>query len=95
MSAAPTSSLTMSVNPEHIYAAACGKLATQLGVSLAAARNRVDILAAKAGNRDPAAKLELVEHLLEEAISNELDHDSLFNNQLQPLRQDLHFMVED
>ena len=40
---------------DRAYSAACGKLATQLGISLAAARRKVDIQAAQQGLREAQA----------------------------------------
>ena len=54
--------------PDRAYNAACGKLASQLGISLASARRKVEVKAAQQGLRDSAAKQELAEQLLADAI---------------------------
>jgi hypothetical protein len=81
--------------PDRSFNAACGRLASQLGVSLASARRRVEILAAQEGQRDTAAKLALAERLLEESRASGLDRGQLFDGQLGAVEQDELFMLED
>jgi hypothetical protein len=81
--------------PDRSFNAACGRLASQLGVSLASARRRVEILAAQEGQRDTAAKLALAERLLEESRASGLDRGQLFDGQLGAVEQDRLFMLED
>ena len=57
----------MAAIPDRAYNAACGHLASQLGISLAAARRKVDIKAAQEGITAAAAKLELANQLLSTA----------------------------
>jgi hypothetical protein len=81
--------------PDRSFNAACGRLASQLGVSLASARRRVEILAAQEGQRDTAGKLALAERLLEESRASGLDRGRLFDTQLGAAEQDELFMLED
>ncbi len=81
--------------PDRSFNAACGRLASQLGVSLASARRRVEILAAREGQRDIAAKLALAERLLEESRASGLDRGELFDAQLGAVAHDELFMLED
>ncbi len=92
---APSSSAPMPGIPDRSFNAACGHLATKLGISLAAARRRVEILAAKEGLRDTAAKLALAERLLEETRASGLDRGQLFDGQLRSVGEDDLFMIED
>ena len=92
---APLSSAPMPGIPDRSFNAACGHLATQLGISLAAARRRVEILAAKEGLRDTPAKLALAERLLEETRASGLDRGQLFDGQLRSVGEDDMFMIED
>jgi hypothetical protein len=85
----------MSGIPDRNYNAACGRLATHLGISLAAARRRVEIRAAQEGLRDPAAKLALAELLLEETRASGIDRGQLFDGQLRSVGEDDLFMIED
>jgi hypothetical protein len=81
--------------PDRSFNAACGRLATQLGISLAAARRRVEILAAREGHKDTATKLALAERLLEETRASGLDRGKLFDGQLRSVGEDDLFMTED
>jgi hypothetical protein len=81
--------------PDRDYNAACGRLASRLGVSLAAARRRVDIRAAQAEIRDTAGKRALAVEMLEEASSSGLDHGALLSAQLGTVGNDDYFMLED
>jgi hypothetical protein len=81
--------------PDRHFNAACGRLATHLGISLASARRRVEILAAQEGLRDTGAKLGLAERLLEETRASGLDRGQLFDAQLRSVGEDDHFMIED
>ncbi len=88
-------SALMSAIPDRSYNAACGRLATRLGISLSAARRRVDIRAAQEGLRDSAAKLALAERLLEETKASGIDRGQLFDGQLRSVGEDDLFMTED
>jgi hypothetical protein len=92
---APSFPALMPGIPDRSFNAACGHLATQLGISLAAARRRVEILAAKEGLRDTAAKLALAERLLEDTRASGLDRGQLFDGQLRSVGEDDLFMIED
>ncbi|WP_216904973.1 hypothetical protein [Synechococcus sp. CCY 9618] len=81
--------------PDRSFNAACGRLATHLGVSLASARRRVEILAAQEGLRDTAAKVALAEKLLDETRASGLDRGQLFDGQLRSVGEDDLFMIED
>jgi hypothetical protein len=81
--------------PDRNYNAACGRLASHLGISQAAARRKVEIRAAQEGTRDTAAREALAQRMLEEAIAAGSDHGTLFSDQLGAVGRDEHFMVED
>jgi hypothetical protein len=81
--------------PDRAYNAACGRLASALGVSLAAARRRVDIKAAQAGLHDTAAKLALAEELLTEAQANSAGNQALLSSLLEAVSSEENFMTED
>lgn len=80
---------------DRTYNAACARLASALGVSLAAARRRVDIQAAQAGLRDTPAKVALAEELLVEAQTNSASNQALFTELLEATASDANFMTED
>ncbi len=81
--------------PDRAYNAACGRLASQLGISLASARRKVDVRAAQEGLKDSASKLALAETLLAEAIASGVDCHALLTAQLGTVGNDDHFMTED
>jgi hypothetical protein len=81
--------------PDRQFNAACGRLASRLGISQSSARRRVEIRAAREGVRDPAAKLAMAELLLDEAISAGVDNGALFTDQLGAVGNDENFMTED
>lgn len=81
--------------PDREYNAACGRLAGWLGVSIAAARRRVDIRAAQEGLRETAARIALAEQMLAEAKASGVDHQALLDAQLGALSSEENFMTED
>lgn len=85
----------MSAVPDRHYNAACGRLASWLGVSIASARRRVDIRASKEGLRDTAARIELAERMLAEAQASGVDNQALLEAQLGALESEADFMTED
>jgi hypothetical protein len=80
---------------DRAFSAACARLASVLGVSLASARRRVEIRAAQAGIRERAEKLALAEELLAELQASATGHHSLLTAQLEAVGGDENFMVED
>lgn len=80
---------------DRAFNTACGRLASQLGVSLASARRRVDIRAAAQGIRETAGKLALAEAMLAETSASGHDTQALFSSLLEAVGNDENFMVED
>lgn len=80
---------------DRAFTTACGRLASLLGVSLASARRKVEIRAARDGIRDTAGKLILAEALLAEAQSSDHDNHLLLTSLLEAVGSDENFMVED
>jgi hypothetical protein len=85
----------MSAIPDRDYNAACGRLAGCLGVSIAAARRRVDIRAAQEGLRETADRIALAERMLVEAKASGVDYQALLAAQLAALSSEENFMTED
>ena len=81
--------------PDRAYNAACGLLASQLGISLAAARRKVDVKASQQGFRDTPAKLALAGQMLTEAQSSGTNNQELLTSLLEAVGNDKNFMVED
>ena len=81
--------------PDRDYNAACGRLASRLGISLAAARRRVDIRAAQESLRDTPERIALAERMLAEAEASGVDNAAMLTAMLQSVSSDDNFMVED
>jgi hypothetical protein len=81
--------------PDRNYNAACGRLATRLGISQSAARRKVEIRAAQEGTRDSAAREALANLMLEEANTAGVDNGPLLNDLLEAVGNDVNFMLED
>ena len=81
--------------PDRAYNAACGRLASALGVSIAAARRQVDVKAAQAGIQGTAAKVALAEELLVVAQGNSASTHALLTELLVATASDANFMTED
>ena len=81
--------------PDRNYNAACGRLATRLGISQSAARRKVEIRAAQEGTRDSAAREALAILMLEEANTAGVDNGPLLNDLLEAVGNDVNFMLEE
>ena len=81
--------------PDRAFNGACGKLASQLGISLASARRKVEVSAAQQGLRDSAAKQELAEQMLAAALNSGDNNHALLTSLLEAVGNDENFMVED
>jgi hypothetical protein len=87
--------LAMPAIPDRHYNAACGRLASWLGISIASARRRVDIRAAREGLSDTAERIALTERMLAEAEASGVDSHALLDAQLGALASEENFMTED
>ncbi|MEB3264178.1 MAG: hypothetical protein VKJ66_07395 [Synechococcus sp.] len=81
--------------PDRNYNAACGKLASRLGVSLASARRQVDVRAAREGIRDTAGKIALAVAMLEEVIASGVNNEALLSALLGAVSSEENFLDED
>ena len=77
------------------YSILCGRLATLLGVSQAAARRKVDIRATQDGQRDVAGRIAIATAMLAELQASSTDHQGMLSAQLGTVGNDDRFMVED
>ena len=89
----------MSSIKEHDYLKICAELASFLTISIAAAKKKIDVEAAKKGVRDISSRKEIAEILLAEAREKSASNDNGMTNQLDSLLEALaeeeNFMVED
>ena len=81
--------------PDRAYNAACGRLASRLGISLASARRRVEQRAAQDGQRDAAARLALAETMLAEAEAAQVNNGPIHTAMLRAVGEEEYFMTED
>lgn len=81
--------------PDRAYSTVCARLASALGVSLGAARRRVEMKAAAAGIHDSAGRQALAEELLREAEAGSDDQNAQLSSLLEAVGSDEHFMLED
>ena len=80
---------------DRSYSVLCGRIASLMGISQAAARRKVDIRAAQDGQRDVAARLAIAEAMLSELQAGDTDHQGMLSAQLGTVGNDDRFMVED
>ncbi len=89
----------MSSIKEHDYLKTCAELASLLTISIAAAKKKIDVLAAKKGLRDISSRKKIAETLLAETREKSLSDENAMTNQLdnllEALAEDENFMVED
>ncbi len=84
---------------DHHYLKICAQLASSLSISIAAARRKVEVAAAKEGKKDLHSRKEIAQNLLDETIQNNQNgSDSVsesFDQLLKALKEDENFMLED
>ncbi len=88
----------MSAIQDHAYLKICAEIASCLSISLAAARRRVELAAAKEGVKDLQRRKEIAKQLLEEArssLKNEIGPGKQLDDLLKALAEDENFMIED
>lgn len=85
----------MAAISDRSYSILCGRIASVMGISQSAARRKVDIRAAQAGQRDMAGRIALAEALLAELEANPADHQGVLSAQLGTVGNDDLYMVED
>ena len=84
---------------DHDYLKTCAQLATCLSISIASARGKVEIVAAREGKRDIASKKSIAEKLLKKALLQKSESKKTitasFDELLAALAEDENFMIED
>ncbi|MCP9800370.1 hypothetical protein [Synechococcus sp. RedBA-s] len=80
---------------DRAYATVTGQLATLLGVSIAAARRRVDQQAAREGTRAAGERITIAERMIQEAQGGARAQGQLLDELLVAEDDDSGFMVED
>ena len=84
---------------DHHYLKICAQLASSLTISIAAARRKVEVAAAKAGKKDLQSRKEIAQKILNQIIEDENHQkDSVsesFDKLLKALKEEENFMLED
>ncbi len=84
---------------DHHYLKICAQLASSLSISIAAARRKVEVAAAKEGKKDLKSRKEIAQKILDQTIeedSKQSDSASAsFDRLLKALKEEENFMLED
>ena len=84
---------------DHQYLKTCAQLASFLSISIAAARRKVEVAAAKEGKKDLQSRKEIAQKILEltlhENQKQSLSSSASFDNLLKALKEEENFMLED
>ena len=77
------------------YVTACGRLATALSISIAAARRKVDLVAAREGIRDPEGRRLIAERLLLESQGVGAQSRQLLDVLLEAVKEEENYLGDD
>ena len=84
---------------DHHYLKICAQLASYLSISIAAARRKVEVAAAKEGKKDLQARKEIAQKILDQILEEETQQkesaSSSFDQLLKALKEEENFMLED
>ena len=84
---------------DHHYLKICAQLASSLSISIAAARRKVEVVAAKEGKKDLQSRKEIAQKILdktsEEDEKQNISASASFDQLLKALKEEENFMLED
>ena len=84
---------------DHHYLKICAQLASSLSISIAAARRKVEVAAAKEGKKDLQSRKEIAQKILDQIIKEDKNHSksasASFDKLLKALKEEENFMLED
>ena len=84
---------------DHYYLKICAQLATSLSISIAAARRKVEVAAAKEGKKDLQSRKEIAQKILDQIIEGDAKQSKAtsasFDHLLKALKEEENFMLED
>ncbi len=84
---------------DHHYLKICAQLASSLSISIAAARRKVEVAAAKEGKKDLQSRKEIAQKILDQTIENDKQQiestSASFDQLLKALKEEENFMLED
>ena len=77
------------------YVTACGRLATALSISIASARRKVDLVAAREGVRDPEGRLLIAQRLLLDSQGVSAESRQLLDVLLEAVKEEENYIGDD
>ena len=84
---------------DHHYLKICAQLASSLSISIAAARRKVEVAAAKAGKKDLQSRKEIAQKILDQINDQDAKQSksasASFDQLLKALKEEENFMLED
>jgi len=84
---------------DHHYLKICAQLASSLSISIAAARRKVEVAAAKDGKKDLQSRKEIAQKILDQIIEDDRNQtesaSASFDQLLKALKEEENFMLED
>ena len=84
---------------DHHYLKICAQLASSLSISISAARRKVEVAAAKEGNKDLQSRKEIAQRFLEQTLNEDTKQSvsaaASFDQLLKALKEEENFMLED
>ena len=89
----------MPLSEDHHYLKICAQLASSLSISIAAARRKVEVAAAKEGKKDLLSRKEIAQRILDQTIEDDQEQtisaSESFDQLLKALKEEENFMLED
>ena len=85
----------MAAPQDKDYVTACGRLATALSISIAAARRKVDLVASREGVRDSAGRLLVAQRLLLESQGVGEESRQLLGVLLEAVAEEANYLGDD
>ena len=84
---------------DHHYLKICAQLASSLSISIAAARRKVEVAAAKEGKKDLQSRKEIAQNILDQTNQEDgktnYSASESFDKLLKALKEEENFMLED
>ena len=84
---------------DHHYLKICAQLASSLSISIAAARRKVEVAAAKEGKKDLQSRKTIAQNILDQVIEEDtkqsISASASFDQLLKALKEEENFMLED
>ena len=85
----------MAAPQDKDYVTACGRLATALSISIAAARRKVDLVVSREGVRDSAGRLLIAQRLLLESQGVGEESRQLLDLLLEAVAEEANYLGDD